>query len=153
MRFFSTRPQLMGWAVAGGIFGFCLQQLYSGPFSKAIHGTSTSPVLFLKNIIGVDSGLLPGIAYGILTILCYPVAYAWVLRPFFKTYWIVPSSCLGLASWFFICGIVAPLGGSPFMLNWGPVAMSLLIGHLLMGLGVGVLAERGFVALQEPVHL
>ena len=88
------------------------------------------------NVIGLPIGQTAAQAVHIATgVIAYPAAYFLVTR--FKSLgWIADGAILGIVTWFFAIGIVAPASGLPFLLGMGAMMWAALVGHVVYGLVV-----------------
>ena len=88
------------------------------------------------NVIGLPIGQTSAQAVHIATgVIAYPAAYFLVTR--IKSFgWIADGAILGVATWFFAVGIVAPASGLPFLLGMGAMMWAALVGHVVYGLVV-----------------
>ncbi len=143
MSYFDLRLRVVVWALIGGVVGLIVWEICSGPINHTIFSRPFGPIPLIKGLFGIDSTQLARAIHIITGVVAYPLVYVWVLRPLLRSVWLVPSIILGFATWFFALGIIAPLAGIPFMLNFGALTWASLLGHMLMALGIGVIAERG----------
>jgi hypothetical protein len=88
------------------------------------------------NVLGLPIGPTAAQAMHVATgLLAYPAAFFLATR--IKSLgWIADGAILGVATWFFAIGIVAPISGLPFLLGVGAITWAALVGHLVYGLAV-----------------
>ena len=88
------------------------------------------------NVLGLPIGQTAAQAVHIATgLIAYPAAYALITR--FKSLgWVADGAIVGIATWFFAVGIVAPASGMPFLLGMGAMTWAALTGHLVYGLAL-----------------
>jgi hypothetical protein len=88
------------------------------------------------NVLGLPVGQAAAQTVHVLTgLLVYPAAFLLATR--IKSLgWIADGTILGVATWFFAIGLVAPISGLPFLLGVGAITWAALVGHLVYGLAV-----------------
>lgn len=148
--------------VTAGAIGEAMFELYAWLLSPAMFGVSLQPA---KLVMAIGSQYF-GVA------LTYPVAFAihvligslvfggcvYIAMTAAKSIFtaaihagsrIWMSGVLtGLALWFFAQGILAPLVGRSFMMNFGPYTQSSLIGHV--GMTVVIAVTLGILLARPP---
>lgn len=131
------------WTLLGGLVGFALWELYTGWLNPLIFGFAFGPLPLIKGLFGISSDALAYALHALTGIVVYAFAYTLVLRPLIPGPWVLPALVLGLATWGLALGVFAPQTGAPFMLNFGTLTWASLIGHVLMGVGVGAVVAHG----------
>jgi len=131
------------WTLAGGLVGFLAWEIYTGWINPLILGFSFGPLPLIKGLLGISSDAIAYALHALTGIVVYAFAYRLVLRPAVPGPWLVPALILGLATWFVALGVLAPLTGAPFMINFGTLTWASLAGHVVMALGIGVVVEYG----------
>ena len=88
------------------------------------------------NVLGLPVGQAAAQTVHVVTgLLVYPAVFLLATR--IKSLgWIADGAILGVATWFFAIGIVAPISGLPFLLGVGAITWAALVGHLVYGLVV-----------------
>ena len=88
------------------------------------------------NVLGLPVGQAAAQTVHVVTgLLVYPAAFLLATR--IKSLgWIADGAILGVATWFFAIGVVAPISGLPFLLGVGAITWAALVGHLVYGLAV-----------------
>ncbi len=135
--------QTLAWTLAGGLVGFGLWEIYSGWINQLIFGFAFGPLPLIKGLLGISSDTVAFALHAFTGIVVYALGYTLVLRPLLPGPWVLPALVLGIATWFLALGILAPQTGAPFMLNFGNLTWASLIGHVLLGLGVGAVTHYG----------
>lgn len=150
-RFFRLEASLLTWTLAGGAVGFGFWEFYTGVLLPTLLGISFGPIGLVQSSVDKLIGFRPEYAvafalHAFTGIVAYSLAYSWVLRPVMqRLHWSIPAAVLGVATWIFALGIMAPFAfNAPFMLNFGNVSLLSGFGHLIMALIIGGVAERAF---------
>ena len=88
------------------------------------------------NVLGLPVGQAAAQTVHVVTgLLVYPAVFLLATR--IKSLgWIADGAILGVATWFFAIGVVAPISGLPFLLGVGAITWAALVGHLVYGLAV-----------------
>ncbi len=136
-------PATFAWTLAGGLAGFVLWEVWGGWLSPLLFGFAMSPLPLVKGLLGIGDDTLAYTVHAFTGIVAYAFAFRLVLRPLLPGPWLVPALALGVVTWIVALGVIAPQVGAPFMLNFGPMAWSSLVGHVLLGLGVGAVTAHG----------
>ena len=88
------------------------------------------------NVLSLPIGQTAAQALHVATgVLVYPAAFFLATR-IASLGWIADGAILGVATWFFAIGVVAPISGLPFLLGVGAITWAALVGHLVYGLAV-----------------
>ena len=140
---FGVDATTVAWTLVAGLAGFALWELWAGWLSPATFGFAMNPLPLVKGLLGVESDALAYALHAFTGIVVYAALYRFALRPLLPGPWLVPALVLGVATWALALGVLAPQVGAPFMLNFGPMAWSSLLGHVALGLGVGAVTARG----------
>jgi hypothetical protein len=118
--------------IAWEVFARLLAPLWIG---GPLQPTGLVKSLF-ANVLSLPIGQTAAQAVHVATgLLVYPAAFFAATR--IKSLgWIADGAILGVATWFFAIGIVAPISGLPFLLGMGAMMWAALVGHVVYGLVV-----------------
>lgn len=126
-----TLPQL----ALAGVIGQISFEAYAWLVSPIFFGDPLQPSNLVVALTKLGTGIeLPHLAAFLLhfTIGSGFVLGVWALHRMFKLRMMVAGVLTGLVLWFVAQGILAPVVGRSFMMDWGPYTQSSFIGHVGM---------------------
>lgn len=88
------------------------------------------------NFLGLPISNAGALVVHIVTGLAiYPLAY-WLAVQRKSFGWVMDGALVGVVTWFFALGVVAPVSGLPFLLGISAITWAALVGHVVYGLTV-----------------
>ncbi|MEO1199909.1 MAG: DUF6789 family protein [Pseudomonadota bacterium] len=118
--------EIIAWLVTPALFGFALQPAF------LIDALST---IYLGLPLGYPTAFGLHVLAGIVL---FPLGYRLMISILpIKPAWIT-GTIWGVILWFLAQGILAPLAGRLFMMDWSAFTWASLIGHVIYGLALGV---------------
>ena len=138
-----------GRIVLAGIVGVFAWDITNDVLSRLLFSTRPEPAPLVMALLGLPGGpggyrWLAELIHYATGVIAYPLGYVLVVRQILPLPWIVKGALWGAALWVFALGIMAPLAGNPFMLNWGNITWASGLGHVMLGIGIAFTFERGF---------
>lgn len=128
-----SRRTTLAHVLAAGIAAEAVFELFGLLIAPLILGVTLMPsrlVVALVSLLDVSIPDSAGWAGHLLTgIVLFPLGYLLVWRILRYAGWALTGSIYGLGLWFIAQGVLAPLVGRSFMMDFGAYTWASLIGH------------------------
>ena len=134
--------------VGAGIVAEIVFEAYAWLISPKIFGPKLEPANLVKGLMKKFLGLeLSYMQAFFIHLFVGAVIFSlavYLISKLLKSRYVLGGFVTGLALWFTAQGILAPLMGRSFMMDFGPYTQSSFIGHVGMTLIIGFIFSRAF---------
>lgn len=125
-----------------GALGIVAWVVTTDTVTRILFAQSPEPFALVQGLLGVSERWLAEAIHFFIGIVVFPAGYVAVVRRLLPLPWPVAGVLYGLALWVLALGVMAPLAGNPFMLNFGNITWASGLGHAVVGLAIAWSWER-----------